>query len=920
MKKILLTLVAILLGIIYSASFIQSHSLTPPAGMACNASGCHNGSGSFGSCTDSMTIVSKYMGLQFRNVGAPTSNIQMLYDPTNNVIDTLTITLKLPQTPIAGFQFYVLDNNGNNAGNFFIVNSTNTIITVGGGVSYMSHYNSTSGSNHWTFKWSPNSSTVFPITFHYATVCDSAAISGGGGGGGSCVPNCTGTSAGTFGGGATDCNYFDPHCYFTFYQTDYCQGDVIGGGVTCVGGYNYNGAVWADYFFSGAGTYFTTSGGGWNTNISTSSGEVAGSASYAYMCGSVVMQNNQHNASLAVVHPIPHPIPAITDITICRGQPVKLGSKKMPSVQYNWWNGSYSPDTVYNSVAFATFSWTPNSSLSNAVDSNPIATPTVTTQYIVQTNAGGCIAHDTQTVFVKQPTTSSLSAGICNGNNFVFHGKTFTTAGTFYDTLINHVGCDSIVTLHILVGNATASTINDFICNGKIYSFHGSNFSTAGNYKDTISNYAGCDSIITLNLSVHYPSSYMINKTICNNQSYHFNGHNLNSSGTYFDTLQNSVGCDSLITLHLTVNPISTYTLNQTICSNQNYFFNGHSLNSSGTYFDTLTNYLGCDSFITLHLQVNQISTKTILQTICSGNHFNFNGKNLSQAGIYKDTLQNYAGCDSFVTLHLSVLPPIIASTTQVICKNETYHFNGRNLTQAGTYKDTLQNANGCDSIITLYLNVLQNQNFSLSQNLCVGSAFSFHGKNYTSAGTFADTIFSNTTCDSIFTITINNLTSVDTAVLQQTDQLVAHATNCHYQWLDCAAQTIIAGAIHDTLMPSQAGYYAVIIATIPDNCIDTSSCRFIYVTGIESVINKNGQLKIYPNPTNTNLTISQLENEPIKSIEIENVLVQTCILLSTNIHAPTTIVDVSTLTSGIYFIKTTDEKGNVSNAKFVKE
>ena len=589
----------------------------------------------------------------------------------------------------------------------------------------------------------------------------------------------------------------------------------------------------------------------------------------------------------------------------------------------------------------------------------------------MQTSAGGCIAHDTQTVFVKQPTASSLSANICtgssfgfhnksfavtgtfydtlinhvgcdsiitihiqvlqpststlnaticNGNAYLFHGKSFSTAGTFYDTLQNYVGCDSIVTLHISTNNASVSSINVSICNGNAYLFHGKSFSTAGIHVDTIANHAGCDSVVTINLTVNNSSTHSISQTICSNQTYHFHNHNLNTSGIFFDTIQNYVGCDSFITLHLQVNQISSSTIHQTICSNQTYNFNGHSLNSSGTYFDTLQNHLGCDSFITLHLQVNQISAATISQNICSGSFYNFNGKHLSVANIYKDTLQNYLGCDSFVTLHLSVLPPITASTTQAICKNETYHFNGRNLTQAGTYKDTLQNANGCDSIITLYLNVLQNQNFSLSQNLCVGSAFSFHGKNYTSAGTFADTIFSNTTCDSIFTIIINNLQSVDTAVIQQNNLLIAHAANSHYQWFDCAAQSIIAGAIHDTLMPSQAGYYAVIIATIPDNCIDTSACRFIYVTGIESVINKNGQLKIYPNPANINLTISQLENEPIKSIEIENVLGQTCILLSTNIHAPTTIVDVSTLTSGIYFIKTTDEKGNVSNAKFVKE
>ena len=967
MKKILLTFFACIVGIIFSASFINSHSLTPPAGMACNASGCHNGSGGFGSCTDSMIIVSKYLGQQFRGTGAPTNSILVLYNNSNPiVVDTLTITLKLPQTPIAGFQFYVSDNNNNNAGHFFIVNSTNTIVTNSGGISYMSHYNATSGSNSWTFKWSPNSSTVFPITFHFGIVCDTAIIRSGGGGGGGCVPNCTGSSSGTFGGGTVDCSYFDPGCYFIFSKTDYCQGDTISGSNNCSGNFGY--FLWSDYTFAGAGTNFSTNGS-WGNTISTTSGTVAGYAYYSYACATAVIQTSSYGGAYATVHPIPHPVPTIADKAICRGQAVKLGSKKIPSLINlgGWWYPDYHPDTVYNNIA--AFSWTPTSSLSNPNDSNPTASPFVTTKYIVQTMAGGCVAHDTQTVFVKQPTTSSLSANICNGsnfvfhnkifsvtgtfydtlinhvgcdsiialnihvvqatssslnaaicngNNFIFHGKTFTNSGTFYDTLVNHVSCDSIVTLHISVGYASASSINDNFCNGHSYSFHGKNYSSAGIFYDTLINHVGCDSVITLNLTINPISNYSFNHSICSNHPYFFNGHKLNSTGVYFDTLTNYFGCDSFITLHLQVNQISNYSYNHSICNNQTYLFNGHYLNSSGIYFDTLTNYLGCNSFITLHLQVKSISTKTISQTICAGNYFNFNGKNLSQTGTYKDTLQNYLGCDSIVTLHLSVSPPLTSISSATICKNESFNFNGKNLTQAGIYNDTLQNANGCDSIVTMNLSVLQNRNFNLSQSLCLGSAFTFHGKTYSTTGIFADTIFSNTSCDSIFTITINQLGTVDTAVLQQNNLLIAHATNCHYQWFDCAGQTIIAGATFDTLAPTIAGYYAVIVATIPDNCVDTSACHFVYVTGIENLQNKNLQIKLFPNPTDGLL---QIEFEkPLKEATIKVLNDKGEIMRTINIkNTKKSTIDLSAFASGIYMFEIIADEA-VGYYKVVKE
>ena len=95
-----------------------------------------------------------------------------------------------------------------------------------------------------------------------------------------------------------------------------------------------------------------------------------------------------------------------------------------------------------------------------------------------------------------------------------------------------------------------------------------------------------------------------VSGNICSGDFYPFNNINLTTSGTYYDTLQNYLGCDSIIILTLSVNSKSSNTINQTICVGHNYYFNGHFLNTAGTYFDTLINYLGCDSILTLNLIV----------------------------------------------------------------------------------------------------------------------------------------------------------------------------------------------------------------------------------------------------------------------------------------------------------------------------
>ncbi len=98
---------------------------------------------------------------------------------------------------------------------------------------------------------------------------------------------------------------------------------------------------------------------------------------------------------------------------------------------------------------------------------------------------------------------ATINAAICNGNNYNFANANLSAAGTYTDTLVNHLGADSIITLHLTVNNHSNLTINDSICQGTAYYFAGDTLTTAGIYVDTLTNYLGCDSMITLNLVVN---------------------------------------------------------------------------------------------------------------------------------------------------------------------------------------------------------------------------------------------------------------------------------------------------------------------------------------------------------------------------------------------------------------------------------
>jgi hypothetical protein len=359
---------------------------------------------------------------------------------------------------------------------------------------------------------------------------------------------------------------------------------------------------------------------------------------------------------------------------------------------------------------------------------------------LIGANSKGCDSIRTLNLTVNPKTYGSFSQSICQGQSYAFNGINRTISGAYLDTLVNSKGCDSILTLNLTVNPKTYGSFSQTICQGQSYIFNGINRITSGVYLDTIVNSKGCDSILTLNLTVNSKTTSTVNQTICQGASFF----GRTTSGTYIDTLigANSKGCDSIRTLILTVNPIAFSTINQTICQGDSFL----NRTSSGTYVDTLkgASSKGCDSIRTLNLLVNPISYYTFFQTICEGQ--SFLGRNVT--GTFRDTFfgLNSMGCDSIRILKLTVLPRLRNTINYTICQGDS--FLGRK--NAGIYYDTFINlgSNGCDSIRILNLTVKPITYSLINQGICQSQ--SFLGRSVT--GVYMDTLFgaNSNGCDSI--------------------------------------------------------------------------------------------------------------------------------------------------------------------------
>ena len=117
------------------------------------------------------------------------------------------------------------------------------------------------------------------------------------------------------------------------------------------------------------------------------------------------------------------------------------------------------------------------------------------------------------------------------------------------------------------------------------------------------------------------------------------------------NVLSGTTTCQDSVTI--TVNPTHQITLDSTACDSIQW--DGNWLASSGTYVDTIQNVAGCDSIVTLNLTINNSITSDTSAIACDS--LVWRGVTYTSSGNYSETLQTINGCDSVVTLNLTITP-----------------------------------------------------------------------------------------------------------------------------------------------------------------------------------------------------------------------------------------------------------------------
>ena len=313
-------------------------------------------------------------------------------------------------------------------------------------------------------------------------------------------------------------------------------------------------------------------------------------------------------------------------------------------------------------------------------------------------------------------------------------------------------------------------------------------------YDTLFSTINDCDSIFYLRLNIYKTYNIVEDSVVCQDNDFVWalhEGHTLyNEHGeevtistavvgdyTFIDHLytgacsicNDGLGCDSIHTLHLRVNPsyIGDRMMLETdfVCSTDlPYQWHGKDLTLTGIYYDTIgTTNCGCDSVYQLTLTVVDNTPKTIDTTVCNNaDPFVFGVQQLtfspadSVSGLYEITKAVVIGdnCGYMETLRITVNPIYDQTEEDEVCQTKGAYFTWEDHTtrdhvwdvrrekaveydripmdEAGefTFIDSLltRSACACDSIITLTLTIHPSYDSTMTHQMDAESVYHWGG------------------------------------------------------------------------------------------------------------------------------------------------------------------------------------------------
>jgi len=404
-----------------------------------------------------------------------------------------------------------------------------------------------------------------------------------------------------------------------------------------------------------------------------------------------------------------------------------------------------------------------------------------------------------------------------------------------------------------------------------------------------------------------------------------------NNTATHTLTGGSFTGCDSIVTLNLTILPTETSSSVQNICFGSAFTYSDGTISTNiiadESHISTLVGAAanGCDKIITENLIALPLVSSEIQRTLCHGSSYMYiDGtavSNLIADESHVSTLvaASYTGCDSLVTENLVTLPVASSEIQQSLCHGSSFvYVDGTivsNLIADESHVSTFAGASytGCDSLVIENLEILPVASSEIQQTLCYGSSFVYidgtAASNLIADESHISTLIgaSYNGCDSLVTENVIVMPLVNATAILSSNTLTATPSGASYQWLDCNnGFAIIPNENGQTYTVTNNGSYAVEVST--GTCSDTSICIEITTIGINETFIATNKISVYPNPANDYFTI--ISNVAHGKVIVMDMLGK--VILSQAFTSTEQIVNTSYFENGMYVVEVRNNKNEI--------
>ena len=370
------------------------------------------------------------------------------------------------------------------------------------------------------------------------------------------------------------------------------------------------------------------------------------------------------------------------------------------------------------------------------------------------TSVLGCDSVVTVTVEESGLLMGETTLQACTGTTVMYNGQILDPGSETDFNLINTVGCDSVVTVFVEELETFASPLQLEACSGTSVSYNGQDLPAGSTTDVTLTAMNGCDSVVTVVVDEVLILSDDVELEACTGTMATYNGQDLPIGSAMDFTFTSSLGCDSVVTV--TVNELHSFEddLLLEACTGTTAIFQGQSLDPGSVTDFNLTAINGCDSVVTVTVEEVTALTGSLTLEACPNSFVDFNGQQLATGSVTDFNLTSSLGCDSILTVSVDEIAITTGNLNLEACSNTSVTFNGQQLLAGSVTDMTLTSAAGCDSILTVTVDELLAGTGAVSWQGCASESFNYNGVDIPHNTVIDFTLMATNGCDSVVTVT----------------------------------------------------------------------------------------------------------------------------------------------------------------------